>query len=91
MTKTLMLTLLLTSSCVTRPHISNKERCSVSFKFKKCICYEYSLMAAKRVGPATRYPLQACEDITGFHAEDWAKDISPWAHENIRAYNDSRD
>jgi len=92
MMKTLILILLLTSSCVSnRPFIAPKERCSVSFKFKKCTCYLYDLMTVKRIGNPVDHALEKCDDITGFHAEDWAKSITPWGRENVQVYNDWRD
>lgn len=92
MMRILILMLLLTCSCVSsRPYISYKERCSISFKFKTCICYDYDLMSAKRVSEPVKHPIEKCEDITGFHAKDWLESITPWAHENIRMYNDSKD
>ena len=79
------------NSCVTRPRIKDKERCTASFKFNLCVCAPYSLMRAKRSGRELIHPIEYCDDITGFHAEAWKKDITPWARENIRAYNDGRD
>ena len=39
----------------------------------------------------TKHPLKACDDLTGFYADKWAKRITPWAKENIRVYNDYQD
>ena len=83
---------LLMSSCVSRrPYVRNQERCTVSFKFQTCVCYEYSLMKIKRVSEPVKHPLEKCDDLTGFHAKDWAQSITPWAKENLRMYYDSRD
>lgn len=90
--KILIPTLLLTFSCVSnRPYIAPKERCSVSFKFYKCVCYDYDLMSLKRISAPVNHPIEKCDDITGFHASDWAKSITPWGNENIRVYEDWRD
>lgn len=89
----LIMTLLIMSSCQIwqdRPHIAPVERCSVSFQFEKCRCVQYDIYNAKTEGEGYDKPLEYCEDIVGFKAEDWLKDISPWAKENIRMYDDNR-
>jgi hypothetical protein len=48
-------------------------------------------MTVKRIGNPVDHALEKCDDITGFHAEDWAKSITPWGRENVQVYNDWRD
>lgn len=90
MMRVLILTLLLMSSCK-RPFIGIVERCTSSFHFDKCICYDYNLMTVKRISKERKMPIEYCDDITGFHARDWKTRITPWGKKNIRAYNNSSD
>jgi hypothetical protein len=78
-------------SCRTigQPIIAPQERCALSFQFNKCRCHLYDLQKAERVTEPADYPIEYCEDLVGFSAKAWAADITPWARESIRFYNDT--
>lgn len=89
--KLIIILLLTISSCRTigLPVIKPQLRCAISFQFDKCRCHEYDLMKATRVSGPQDYPISFCEDLIGFSAKSWAADITPWARESIRFYNDT--
>lgn len=80
-----ILIILILTACKS-PVIKSKERCAVSFTFDKCRCINYDIMNAQSIGEGYDMPLSYCDDIVGFHAQDWAKDITPWAKKSIRFY-----
>jgi hypothetical protein len=82
---------LIFSGCRTvgQPVIAHQLRCTISMQFNKCRCHLYDLPNAVRVSEAQDYPLEYCEDLTGFTPTSWASDITPWARESIRFYNDT--
>jgi len=49
----------------------------------------YDIQNATRISEAVDYPIEYCEDLVGFSAKSWANDITPWARESIRFYNDT--
>lgn len=57
--------------------------------FGKTRCHQYDLMKQKRVSDAIDYPLIDSDDSVGFHANDWATKITPWAKESRRYYEDT--
>jgi len=57
--------------------------------FGKTRCHLYDLMKQKRVSDAQDYPLADSDDNVGFHAFTWAKEITPWAKESRRYYEDT--
>ena len=57
--------------------------------FGKTRCHQYDLMKQKRVSDAIDYPLSDSDDNVGFHAFTWAKEITPWAKESRRYYEDT--
>ena len=78
-------------SCCTIPEIAVLERCTTSIQFNKCRCHLYDFNKFKRVGDAYDMELSYCDDITGFHAEDWLQEITPkgkalrrWIRQNCR-------
>ena len=83
-----LLIILILTACKS-PVISYKERCAVSFTFDKCRCVQYDIMSAQAIGEGYDKPLRYCDDIVGFHAQDWAKEITPWAKKSIRYYNNT--
>lgn len=91
--KTGIIALLMISSVACRtigqPVIKPQERCALSFQFNKCRCHLYDLAKAVRVSEPADFPLEYCEDLVGFSAKSWASDITPWARESIRFYNDT--
>jgi len=57
--------------------------------FGKTRCHSYDLMTGKRVGAAEDHPMLYGNGTTGFFAEDWAQEITPWAKESRRYYEDT--
>jgi hypothetical protein len=77
-TSLLILTLLLIYSCEPEDYeIKPLERCAYSHEFQICACSMYDLMKMKKVGEAYEKPVEYCDDIVGFHKEDWASEITP--------------
>jgi hypothetical protein len=37
----------------------------------------YDVHTMERVGPSYDMPLEYCEDFVGFHADDWALELTP--------------
>lgn len=87
----IILLLTISSACrnIGQPVIKYQLRCTISTQFNKCRCHYYDLASAVRVSEAQDYPFNYCEDLTGFSPEAWAKDITPWARESIRFYDDT--
>lgn len=93
MTKILIMTLLTLSSCrqwYPRPTIEPLERCFISFQFNKCRCVEFDVYNWQPIGEGYDQPLEYCDDFGGFFFKDWAQELTPWAKENIRLYEQSR-
>lgn len=91
--KMLIMTLLILSSCRSwypRPTIEPLERCTYSNQFNKCRCIMFDLYNWKRIGDGYDRESDYCDDLTGFHAKDWAIEITPWVRENIRYYEQAR-
>jgi len=88
---TIALLTIFSISCRTigKPTILPQERCALSLAFDKCRCHLYDLETATRVSEARDYPLEYCEDLVGFSAGTWAAEITPWARESIRFYEDA--
>ena len=89
--KTTTMTLLMICSVLVAcdpPSIDPQERCTVSFEFNKCRCHLYDLMKQKRIGDAYDKEITYCDDVTGFHANDWLTEVTPWAKELRRWGND---
>jgi len=78
--KLLIITLLMTSSfLISCKHLEIKplERCVYSHTFNKCRCHMYDLNKLKRISEAYDMPAEYCDDLVGFHAKDWAEEITP--------------
>jgi len=80
------------------PKIKPKIMCDVSFEFERCRCRCYDLMNIKTTSPERcdvesneenwNLPIEYCDEITGFYAEDLAKKIIPKARKIKRHYDD---
>lgn len=65
--------------------------CDVSFHFSRCRCRCFNLNTFSQVDDSKcgddfesgNFPLEKCEDISGFLADDWAKEVRP----KIKAIN----
>lgn len=73
-----------------RPQIDPQERCVLSIQFEKCRCIMFDLYNWQSIGEGYDMSFDYCDDIIGFSIDDWAQEISPWAKENIRLYEDNK-
>lgn len=89
MSRTITILLMMFNLSCQTPKIDPVVRCAVSFQFKKCRCHNYDLMNQKRISEAWDEPLDVCDDIVGFFAEDWAEEITPWMKE-VRRFGEDR-
>ena len=53
------------------------ERCAYSAQFDICACHDYDFWKAERVSEPRENGGEYCDDIVGYHAEDWANKITP--------------
>lgn len=98
-----MLTLILLLLVACRvPQIDRQIRRVYSTTFNVCLCQWYDLNKVKNLTEAKpcedffsqHFPdipiqsnLEYCNDLVGFNAEAWAKDITPWGRE-VRRYGE---
>ena len=95
-TKTLIAILLVTSSGCNAPQLKNQVRRAWSTQFNKCFCQWYNLNEVRKVTdfePCDEFyssnfpnlPVQDnpeyCDDLVGFSAPIWAKQVTPWGKE----------
>jgi len=64
-------------SCCTVPEMPTVERCTTVIEFDKCRCHLYDINRLERISSAYDKSMDYCDNLTGFHAEDWAKEITP--------------
>ena len=66
------------SSCEPEDYqIPPLERCAYSYEFDICACSMYDVMKMKKIGDAYEKPVEYCDDVVGFHKEDWARQLTP--------------
>lgn len=69
------------------PSIKPQLRRVWSFQFEKCFCQMYDLNNIEPLENLQECPDIFCDDLVGFSAETWAKEITPWGRE-LKAYGE---
>jgi hypothetical protein len=95
-TSALILLALATFSACKGPQIKNQVRRVWSVQFDTCYCQWYNLNEVRKVTdfvPCADFyalnfpdlpPQEYCDDLVGFSAPIWAKQITPWGKEVLR-------
>lgn len=90
MKKTIALTLVAFSLVACKaPQIRPQIRVLWSSVFNQCYCQDYDLNEMNALNDFKACDFSYCDDLVGFQADAWAKDITPWGRAVIRYGEDS--